>query len=133
MKTILYFFVFLSSFFCQSESSYQSNEREWIGSYSFLARNKEGLKTSFDIQIIKFDNIIVKYTSDEGKAKTFKSIKGKLEQENKLIVPFDPQNQEMGIIYIEKDNNMFYISGSPIYFINPGNDQLPLKKHINQK
>ena len=132
MKTILYFFV-LSSFFYQSKNSYQSNEREWIGSYSFLARNREGLKTSFDIQIIKFDNIIVKYTSDGGKAKTFKSIKGKLEQENKLIVPFDPQNQEMGIIYIEKDNNMFYISGSPIYYINPGNDQLPLKKQVSQK
>jgi hypothetical protein len=34
----------------------------------------------------------------------------------------------MGIIYIEKLDDEFFISGSPIYFINPGSDDRPLKK-----
>ncbi len=128
MKSILYFFILLSNIFCQSGNQDQINEKEWIGSYSFSARNREGLKTSFDIQMIKLDNITVKYISDGGKVQTYKNIKGKLIQKNKLSIPFNPQNKDMGLIYVEKTNKEFFISGSPIYFINPGNDARPLKK-----
>lgn len=128
MKSILYFFILLSNIFCQSGNQDQINEKEWIGSYSFSARNREGLKTSFDIEMIKLDNITVKYISDGGKVQTYKNIKGKLIQKNKLSIPFNPQNKEMGLIYVEKTNKEFFISGSPIYFINPGNDVRPLKK-----
>lgn len=34
----------------------------------------------------------------------------------------------MGIIFLEKDENEFIISGEPIYFINPGNDNVSIKK-----
>lgn len=34
----------------------------------------------------------------------------------------------MGIIFLEKDENEYNISGEPIYFINPGSDNLQIKK-----
>ncbi len=74
MKSILFFFIVLSNIFLP-ENHNQTNEKDWIGSYSFSARNREGLETNFNIQIIKFDNITVKYIGDGEKIQMYKNVK----------------------------------------------------------
>lgn len=129
MKSLLCFFILFINIVCQPDQQKQTaNEKEWIGNYHFSARNRDGLKTSFDINISKLNNITVKYVSDEDKVKIYKNIKGKFIQKDKISIAFSPKDQEMGIIYVEKLDDEFFISGKPIYFINPGNDDLPLKK-----
>ena len=75
------------------------------------------------INIIKLDDITVIYVSDGEKPETFKKLKSRLIQKNKIEINFNPQYKEMGIIYIEKKDEEYFISGSPIYFINPGNNE----------
>lgn len=129
MKLLLCFFILFINDICQSNHCIQAmNGKEWIGNYHFSARNRDGLKTSFDITISKLNNITVKYVSDEDQVKIYKNIKGKFIQKDKISIAFSPKDGEMGIIYVEKLDDEFFISGKPIYFINPGNDDLPLKK-----
>lgn len=129
MKSLFCFFILLINMVCQpSETGKLSGEKDWIGTYHFSARNRDGMKTSFDIQIIRLDNITVKYMSDEDRPEIYKNIRSKFVTKDKISIPFSPKDKEMGIIYVEKLDNEFYISGSPIYFINPGSDDLPLKK-----
>lgn len=129
MKSLFCFFILLINMVCQpSEAVKLSGEKDWIGTYHFSARNRDGMKTSFDIQIIRLDNITVKYMSDEDRPEIYKNIRSKFVTKDKISIPFSPKDKEMGIIYVEKLDNEFYISGSPIYFINPGSDDLPLKK-----
>ncbi len=129
MKSIICFIILFLNFISQpSSQSQDNNEKEWIGSYHFSAKNRDGMKTSFDIQIIKLNNITVKYSDDESKPKIYKNIKSKFIQKDKISIAFNPKDKEMGVIYIEKLDDEFFISGSPIYFINPRNDDLPLKK-----
>ncbi|MFC0427618.1 hypothetical protein [Chryseobacterium scophthalmum] len=129
MKPFVCFFVLFVNLFCQSHSTEQiNNDKEWSGNYSFSAKNRDDLKTSFNINIIKLDNITVKYISDDGKPEIYKNLKSNFVQKNKIKINFNPKYEEMGIIYIEKVENEYYISGSPIYFINPGNDEMPLRK-----
>lgn len=47
---------------------------------------------------------------------------------NKIKIVFDNKLKEMGIIYIEYINNLYYISGTPIYFINIGTESQELNK-----
>ncbi|KAA0127826.1 hypothetical protein FY557_11775 [Chryseobacterium sp. SN22] len=129
MKSIICFIILFINFIGQPSSQGQdANEKEWIGSYHFSAKNRDGMKTSFDIQIIKLNNVTVKYSNDESKPKIYKNIKSKFIQKDKISIAFNPKDKEMGAIYVEKLDDDFFISGSPIYFINPGNDDLPLKK-----
>ncbi len=129
MKSLFCFFVLFINVLCQpSEKKQPVNEKEWIGSYNFSAKNRDGMKTGFDIQIIKLSNITVKYSDGEGKPKIYKNIKSRFVQKDKISIAFNPKDKEMGTIYIEKLDDEFFISGSPIYFINPGSDDFPLKK-----
>jgi hypothetical protein len=105
-----------------------ANEKEWIGRYHFSAKNRDGLKTSFDIQIIKLTNITVTYNDDESKLKVYKNIRSRWVGQNKISIAFNPKDKVMGTIYIEKSDNEFFIFGSPVYFINPGSDDFPLEK-----
>ncbi len=129
MKSIICFIILFLNFIGQpSSQSQDDNEKDWIGSYHFSAKNRDGMKTGFDIQIIKLNNITVKYSDSESKPKIYKNIKSRLVQKDKISIAFNPKDKEMGTIYIEKLDDEFFISGSPGYFINPGNDDLPLKK-----
>ena len=47
---------------------------------------------------------------------------------NKIKIVFDNELKEMGTIYIEYINNFYYISGTPIYFINIGTESQELNK-----
>lgn len=128
MKSLICFFILLINIFCQSHTDQGQKDEDWVGKYTFSAKNRDGLKTSFDITIVKLDNITVKYISDGSKASTYKNLKSDFVEKDKIRINFNPHDQEMGIIYIEKLDDEYYISGDPIYFINPGNNEMPLKK-----
>jgi hypothetical protein len=100
----------------------------WKGKYYFESVNKDDLKTSFEISIKKLEDISLKYISDGNKPETYNHIVGELINPEKLKINFNINYDEMGIIFLEKDKDEFSISGEPIYFINPGNDNLPIKK-----
>lgn len=126
---IICFLMLFVNIFCQNPISGQINNKiDWVGTYSFSAKNRDDLKTSFDIKIIQLNNITVKYISDEGKPENYKNLKSYFVQKDKIRINFNPKYKDMGIIYIEKLDNEYYISGNPIYFINPGNNEMPLKK-----
>lgn len=46
-----------------------------------------------------------------------------LDDAEKIKILFEDQ-----IIFIVKENNSYFISGEPIYFINPGNEEYELKR-----
>jgi len=101
----------------------------WKGKYYFEAKNKDDLKTSFEISIKQLDDISVKYSSDDNnKPEVYNHIVGELINPEKLKINFNINYDEMGIIFLEKDEDEFSISGEPIYFINPGNDNVSIKK-----
>ena len=100
----------------------------WKGKYYFEAKNKDDLKTSFEISIKQLDDISVKYSSEDNKPEVYNHIVGELINPEKLKINFNINYDEMGIIFLEKDEDEFSISGEPIYFINPGNDNLSIKK-----
>lgn len=100
----------------------------WKGKYYFEAKNKDDLKTSFEISIKQLDDISVKYSSDDNKPEVYNHIVGELINPEKLKINFNVNYDEMGIIFLEKDGDEFIISGEPIYFINPGNDNMSIKK-----
>ncbi|EJL62011.1 hypothetical protein [Flavobacterium sp. CF136] len=100
----------------------------WKGKYYFEAKNKDDLKTSFEISIKQLGDISLKYISDGNKPETYNHIVGELINPEKLKINFNMNYDEMGIIFLEKDEDEFSISGEPIYFINPGNDNVSIKK-----
>lgn len=65
-----------------------SYEKQWLGSYQFSAKNCDGMKTSFDVQIAKLDNISVKYIGDD-KPKIYKNIRSKFVGKYRISVPFN--------------------------------------------
>ncbi|MEO8236652.1 MAG: hypothetical protein ABI576_00990 [Flavobacterium sp.] len=100
----------------------------WKGKYYFESINKDDLKTSFEISIKQLNDISVKYSSDDNKPEVYNHIAGELENPEKLKINFNPDYEEMGVIFLEKDGDEFTVSGEPIYFVNPGNDNLSIKK-----
>lgn len=70
MKSIICFIILFINFIGQpSSQSKYDNENKWIGNYHFSAKNLDGIKTGFDIHIIKLNNITVKYSDGESKTK----------------------------------------------------------------
>lgn len=102
--------------------------KEWNGTYHSEAINRDNAKTVFDIIIKSLDNISVNI-NDDGSKENYSNIKAEIINKDKIKIIYNSSfEDEMGIIYIEKSDNGYYISGNPIYFINPGNNEMPLKK-----
>ena len=100
----------------------------WRGVYHFEASNRDNEKTVFDIIIKSLDDISVNI-DDAGSKEEYLDIKGEKVSENKIKIAYNKAfEDEMGIIFIEVNEDKFYISGNPIYFINPGNNEFPLTK-----
>jgi hypothetical protein len=103
-------------------------KNEWSGNYHSEAINRDNAKTVFDVVIKSLDNISVNI-DDDGSKESYFNIKAEIINKDKIKIIYNPSfEDEMGIIYIEKSDNEYYISGNPIYFINPGNNEMPLKK-----
>ena len=97
------------------------------GKYLFSTLNKDNIKYQYIINIKSLNNIdlIIK----EGKDKyEYKKMEAAISDDNKIKIVFDNKLKEMGIIYIEYINNLYYISGTPIYFINIGTESQELNK-----
>lgn len=97
------------------------------GKYLFSTLNKDNIKYQYIINIKSLNNIdlIIK----EGKDKyEYKKMEAAISDDNKIKIVFDNKLKEMGIIYIEYINNLYYISGIPIYFINIGTESQELNK-----
>lgn len=100
----------------------------WEGVYHFEASNKDEIKTSYDITIKSLNDISIQINEGEDK-ESYSHIKAEVLNDDKIKLVFNPSlEDEMGIIYIEKSDNTYLISGYPIYFINPGNNEMPLIK-----
>lgn len=100
----------------------------WKGVYHFEASNKDQIKTSYDITIQSLDDISIQI-NEGGDKESYSHIKAETLNDDKIKLAFDPSlEDEMGIIYIERADNTYLISGYPIYFINPGNNEMPLIK-----
>jgi hypothetical protein len=100
----------------------------WKGSYHFEALNRDQIKTSYDITISSLNDISIQI-NDDGDKVSYSHIKAEVLNDDNIKLAFDPSlEDEMGIIYIEKSDDAYLISGYPIYFINPGNNEMPLIK-----
>ncbi|WP_336961355.1 hypothetical protein [Chryseobacterium contaminans] len=100
----------------------------WKGTYHFEASNRDQIKTSYTIIINSLNDISIQI-NDDGDKVSYSHIKAEVLNDDNIKLAFDPSlEDEMGIIYIEKSDNTYLISGYPIYFINPGNNEMPLIK-----
>ncbi|NML70330.1 hypothetical protein HHL23_11025 [Chryseobacterium sp. RP-3-3] len=102
--------------------------KEWNGTYHAEAINRDNAKTAFDIIIKSLDNISVNINED-GNKESYSNIKAEIINKDKIKIIYNSSFENgMGTIFIEKSDDQFYISGNPIYFINPGNNEMPLTK-----
>lgn len=100
----------------------------WKGTYLFEASNKDDIKTSFEILINSLEDISLTFIEGNDKF-VYKSLKSEKINDKKIKIIYNPSYEDnMGIIYIEKLDDQYYISGNPIYFINPGTSEGMLKK-----
>jgi len=114
-------------------NDYQANDEakkhdRWAGRYLFEKSNRDDLKTSFEIIILSLNNIMVVYSSDGGSPETYKNLKGEKMDDNKLKITFNKEYGDMGTVYLQQHENEYDISGDPISFINPGNNEFPIRK-----
>jgi ankyrin repeat protein len=98
------------------------------GIYNFEAKNRDNIATIFDINIKSIDNILVNI-NEGGSKENYANIIGEKVSDNKIKILYNKNYEDdMGVIFIEKREDHFYISGNPIYFINPGNKEYEIKK-----
>lgn len=106
-----------------------SVDNSFIGSYHFEAVNRDNAKTSFDINIKSINNIAINI-NDDGSKENYLNVRGEKVGDNKIKIVYNKAYEdEMGVIFLEKRGEYFYISGNPIYFINPGNKEYEIKKN----
>lgn len=110
-----------------SEKTIRKVNNPWKGTYHFEASNRDKVKTIFDITINSLNDISINLT-EEGIKTKYSNVKAEKIDFNKIKIIYDPSSDDMGTIYVEKSYNEYYISGNPIYFINPGNNEMPLIK-----
>ncbi|BAP29911.1 uncharacterized protein CHSO_0874 [Chryseobacterium sp. StRB126] len=148
MKNLIILFSFLTLFSCKKDNHQvivqptentgapsQNNPTKsisppnhWNGHYHFEASNRDQIKTSYDITINSLNDISIQINED-GDQESYSHIQAETLNDDKIKLIFNPSlEDEMGIIYIEKSDNIYLISGYPIYFINPGNNEMPLIK-----
>lgn len=118
----------ISSTSSKSHTQNTAVEDPWKGAYHFEASNRDNIRTSFDINIHSLNDISIYIDEDESK-ETYPHVQAEKLNDDKIKIVFDASlEDEMGAIFIERSDDDYIISGNPIYFINPGNDEMPLKK-----
>lgn len=99
----------------------------WKGKYHFEASNRDEAKTIFNITINSLEDISMDIT-EEGTTNKYSKLRAEEVNAQKIKIKYDDSPDEMGVIYIEKSDDNYFISGNPIYFINPGNNEMQLQK-----
>jgi len=105
----------------------KNNTDFWKGEYHFEASNRDEAKTIFNITINSLEDISIDIT-EEGTTNKYSNLRSEEVNTQKIKIKYDDSSDEMGVIYIEKSDDNYFISGNPIYFINPGNNEMPLQK-----
>lgn len=139
MKTLLALisFIFLSCSSGQKKEDIKNIETKikestkdkdsWKGKYYFEATNRDSAKTIFDITITSLEDITLTVI-EEGVKNKYSHLKAEEVDNEKIKITYDNSSDDMGVIYIKKSDNDYFISGNPIYFINPGNNEMPIQK-----
>ena len=99
----------------------------WKGKYYFEATKRDSAKTIFDITISSLEDITLTVI-EEGVKNKYSHLKAEEVDNEKIKITYDNSSDDMGVIYIKKSDNDYFISGNPIYFINPGNNEMPIQK-----
>jgi len=99
----------------------------WKGEYHFEASNRDEAKTIFNITINSLEDISIDIT-EEGTTNKYSKLRAEEVNTQEIKIKYDDSPDEMGVIYIEKLDDDYFISGNPIYFINPGNNEMALQK-----
>lgn len=122
--------VFVKSSFSNQKSSTEVNLKSdiWSGKYFFKKENRDELVTSFDIDVRSLDAINITYVGDGEKPESYKNLKAEVVDKDKIKIQFNKKYDDFGIIYIQKEDQKYIISGEPISNINPGNDEYSIKK-----
>lgn len=102
-------------------------ENLFKGKYVFRAFNKDNIKYQYNINIKSLNNIDLIIEEGEDLYE-YKKMEASIVDNNKLKIVFDSKLDEMGIIYLECIDSLYYISGVPIYFINIGTESEKLDK-----
>jgi len=103
------------------------NHDKWKGTYFLKTSNRDKINTVFNITINSLSDISIKITNDI--EESYSHIKAEKINNNKIKIVYNTSiEDEMGIIFIEKLENEYYVSGMPITMINPGNEEYPLQK-----
>ncbi|THV61887.1 hypothetical protein [Chryseobacterium candidae] len=111
-----------------TDNNFKKNNIDfWKGEYYFEASNRDEAKTVFNITINSLEDISIDVT-EEGTTNKYSKLNAEEVNHQKIKIKYDDSSDEMGIIYIEKSDDNYFISGNPIYFINPGNNEMPLQK-----
>jgi hypothetical protein len=130
MKSVISFLLLLTYALATNKvidfNYFQQNK--WTGKYHAEARNRDDLKTSFDIQINSLQDVSLIYVSDGESPEHYKNLKAVEAGAKKIKIVFNKKYGTMGVIYIEKTEDEYRLLGEPVYFINPGNESLRLKK-----
>ncbi|GAA5084048.1 hypothetical protein GCM10023210_03410 [Chryseobacterium ginsengisoli] len=101
---------------------------EWNGKYFLKSTNRDNINTIYNITINSLENISIKINEDKNEY-NYSNLKAEKLNNTKIKIIYNPSSEdEMGTIYIEKLDSDYFISGNPIYFINPGNNEMPLEK-----
>lgn len=96
----------------------------WKGEYYFESvSTKDKIKTIFKIDIVDLSNINVTIR-ENGDSYSYKAESGRVLADKKIEITYGKSEK----LFIEKQKDKYFISGQPIYFINPGNESMPLKK-----
>lgn len=101
---------------------------DWVGKYFFEKMNRDELETSFNISINSLNSVSVIYVGDGEKPETYNNLKAEKVDDDKIKIVFNKKYGDMGIIYIQKNENDYFITGETISNINPGNDEYLIKK-----
>lgn len=103
-------------------SNLNQENLKWEGTYSLELMNRDEIIISYSIDLKEDGGAFITYREDGEKSK-FEGVYY-MESQYKIKVLYDDET-----LYIEKsEDGNYFISGEPIYFINPGNEEYEIKK-----
>jgi len=142
MKYIVYVFIVFMMVGCKGESGEIKEVEEtaeydkgglatidqWKGIYFVEAFNRDDAKTRYDIVINSLDDIMI-HINEDGSKESYSHVKGEIVETDKIKVVYNnSSDQDMGVVYLEKRDKEYFISGNSIYFINPGTVEIIITK-----
>lgn len=109
----------------------------WKGKYMYLAYDRDDYKNEYKININSYEDVRIFNIIDRDTIK-YKSKIISLQANHGIseialpLIPYQRDNQsDIDTLYLKKEKAFYFISGNPIYEINPGNDTWNSLKKVN--